>query len=105
MSNIPNALSLIPKSSSIKGKEKIENKKRKSITKFVTVKKGRGNIEIILNNSSITNVNILQQHKGQNDEEKGSDDEDDVSDESDESDDEDDEKDERNDEEANYNSF
>ena len=81
-----NALSLIPKSSSIKGKENSENKKRKS-SKSVTVKKGRGNIEFILKNSSITNVNIQHQHrKGQNEEEESSDDEEDDDEEDDEED-------------------
>ena len=77
---LPGRLSLIPKSSSsfIKGKENSENKKRKSSTKSVTVKKGRGNIEFILKNSSITNVNIQHQHpKRKNEEEESSDDEDD----------------------------
>ena len=81
-----NALSLIPKSSSIKGKENSENKKRKS-SKSVTVKKGRGNIEFILKNSSITNVNIQHQHrKRQNEEEESSDDEEDDDEEDDEED-------------------
>jgi len=86
-----NALSLIPKSSSIKGKENSENKKRKSSTKSVTVKKGRGNIEFILKNSSITNVNIQHQHrKGQIEEEESSDDEDDDEEDDDQEDDEED---------------
>ena len=63
------------------GKENSENKKRKSSIKSVTVKKGRGNIEFILKNSSITNVNIQHQHpKRKNEEEESSDDEDDEED-------------------------
>ena len=89
-----NALSLIPQSSSssfIMGKENSENKKRKSSIKSVTVKKGRGNIEFILKNSSITNVNIQHQHpKRKNEEEESSDDEDDDEEDDDEEDDEED---------------
>ena len=87
---LPGRLSLIPKSSSsfIKGKENSENKKRKSSTKSVTVKKGRGNIEFILKNSSITNVNIQHQHrKRQNEEEESSDDEEDDDEEDDDEED------------------
>ena len=41
-----------------RGKENVDNKK--SHTREITVKKGRGNFEIILNNSTVTNLKVVQ---------------------------------------------
>ena len=59
-----NALSLQPKSNN-NDKENKDNRKRKKNLKSISVKKGRGNIEIVLNNSKIANVNI-KQHEDDN---------------------------------------